>query len=92
MPAHTNSFIVLCDGVKSDFMACARQSDSELVLLSQLDAWPSRRPGSTARAAGGGPGAAPQAAWALMQFRVDALATSWPGRESSYYALEDCDG
>ena len=23
MPAHTNSFIVLCNGLKSDFMACA---------------------------------------------------------------------
>ena len=34
MPAHTNSFIVLCDGVKSDFMACARQSDLELVNLT----------------------------------------------------------
>ena len=67
MPAHTNSFIVLCDGVKSDFMACARQSDSELVLLSQLDAGPSRRPGRTASAAVGWPGAAPLAAWALMR-------------------------
>ena len=34
MQAHTNSFIVLCDGVKSDFMACARQSDLELVNLT----------------------------------------------------------
>ena len=31
MPAHPNSFIVLCDGVNSDFMACARQSDLDLV-------------------------------------------------------------
>ena len=67
IPAHTNSFIVLCNGVKSEFMACARQSDSELVLLSQLDAGPSRRPGSTASAAVWWPGAAPRAAWALMQ-------------------------
>ena len=60
MPAHKYSFIVLCDGVKSDFLACARQSDSELVLLSQLDAGPSRRPGSTASAAVWWPGAAPR--------------------------------
>ena len=68
--AHANSVIVLCDGVKSEFMACARQSDSELVLLSQLDATaggPSRRSGRTASAAIGWPGAAPWAAWALMQ-------------------------
>jgi hypothetical protein len=32
MPAHTNSFIVLCNGLKSDFMTCActSPSDSEL--------------------------------------------------------------
>ena len=28
MPAHTNSFIVLCNGLKSDFMACACTSPS----------------------------------------------------------------
>ena len=67
IPAHINSFIVLCDGVKSDSMACARQSDKELVLLSQLDAGPIRRPGCTASAAVGWPGAAPLAAWALMR-------------------------
>ena len=67
MQAHTNIFIVLCDGVKSDFMAFARQSDSELVLLSQLDFGPSRQPGHTASAAVRWPGAAPRGAWALMR-------------------------
>ncbi len=43
IPAHTNSFIVLCNGVISDVMACARQSDSEPVFLRHLDTGPSRQ-------------------------------------------------
>ena len=48
-------------------MTCAHQSDLELVLLSQLNAGPSRRPGRTAIVAVGWPGAAPRVARALNQ-------------------------
>ena len=63
MPAHTNSFIVLRWRQIGFYGLCP----TVLVLLSQLDVGPSRRPGRTASAAVGWPGAAPRAAWALMR-------------------------
>jgi hypothetical protein len=93
MQAHTNRFIVLCNSVESDFMACARQSDSEPVHPRHLDAWLSRQVRRHCDiAAARWPGAVTRAARALNRsVLMHWQATSWQGWGVLRVQRQTCD-